>query len=602
MPSLIGHDVYCCLTICNRFRWVFCQMEVLRYCFPSNLRRVLEELPKSLDDTYKRILREINNANQAHAYRLLQCLTVASRPLRVEELAEVLAFDLSPGGIPKLNVDWRWENQEEAVLSACSSLVSVIIEDGSRVVQFSHFSVKEFLTSDRLAGCIEESQFYIPIEPSHTILAQACLGVLLCLDEHTERISAQKLPLYRYATEYWVGHARMGNVELVIKDTLDRFFDMDRPHFSSWNRLGGEYSNDDLTDSEDEDTSVLPSAASLYFAAWRGLHGVVERLLIRHPQHVRHLGGSFGTPLHAAAHGGHIEIAQFLFAHGADVNLRSAHNATPLHFASEMGHLTLVKWLLDHRANVNPQDARGHIPLHYSAHGGHIDVCRMLLEHGAVANTQGKTGSTPFLEASQSGHIDTIRLLLDHNPDVNVRELDGGWCPLHFAAINGHLQLVQKLLELNAEVDSCTHHKSTPLLMASELGHTDVVRLLLNCDADVYARDNDLDTPLHCAAGDGHLEITRMLLERGADINCQNNDGSTPLLRTAGDRNGGNSDIVRLLLDHGADVQVPNYEGKTASQLASDRERHEIVRLLSQHVSESTSGTGDRVYGLGPCV
>ena len=93
--------------VSNRFRWVFCQLEVLRNCFPSNLRRVLEELPKSLDETYKRILKEINNSNQKQAHRLLQCLAVASRPLRVEELAEVLAFDLDTGRIPILNADWR---------------------------------------------------------------------------------------------------------------------------------------------------------------------------------------------------------------------------------------------------------------------------------------------------------------------------------------------------------------------------------------------------------------------------------------------------------------------------------------------------------------
>ncbi|KAH9013803.1 hypothetical protein EDB83DRAFT_2184415, partial [Lactarius deliciosus] len=161
------------------FRWVFCQLEVLRHCFPTNLRQILDELPKSLDETYKRILKEINNANREHAYRLLQCLAVACRPLRVEELAEVLAFDLNTGGIPKLIADWRWEDQEEAVLSACSSLVSVVVDNGSRVVQFSHLSVKEFLISDRLASCMEEvSRFYIPIEPCHVILAQGCLGVL----------------------------------------------------------------------------------------------------------------------------------------------------------------------------------------------------------------------------------------------------------------------------------------------------------------------------------------------------------------------------------------------------------------------------------------
>ena len=579
--------MYFCLTIYPRFRWVFCQLEVLRCCFPSNLRRILEELPKSLDDTYKRILKGLNNANQVHAYRLLQCLTVASRPLRVEELAEVLAFDLSPGGIPKLNTDWRWENQEEAVLSACSSLVSVIIKDGSRIVQFSHFSVKEFLTSDRLAHCMEESQFYIPVELSHTILAQACLGVLLSLDDRTDMHSAQKLPLYRYATDYWAGHAQIGNVELVIKDTLDRFFDVDKPHFSAWVHCDERLKQMFSTGSVDEDSDVLPSAAPLLLAALAGLRGLVERLLIKHPQHVHHLGGFFGTPLHAAAHGGHIEVSQFLFSHGAEINSRSTHHFTPLHLASRMGHLTLVKWLLNHDADVNPLDVLGHIPLHYSAGEGHLDVCRILLEHGAVANTWGNTGSTPFLEASKSRHTDIIWLLLDHDPDVNARDSEGReQTPLHYAASRGHLKLVQKLLELNAEVDCCDRHKSTPLLIASQFGYTDVVQLLLNYNADVHARDGDLDTPLHCAAGHSHLEITRMLLERGAEVNCQNNDGNTPLLRAAGGRDGGNTDIVRLLLDHGADVHVPNRKGKTASELASDLERHEIVRLLPQHVAE----------------
>ncbi|KAH9013210.1 hypothetical protein EDB85DRAFT_1877177, partial [Lactarius pseudohatsudake] len=158
------------------FRWVFCQLEILRHCFPASVLNILEQLPKSLDETYERILREINRANRDHAYRLLQCLTVAVRPLRVEELAEVLAVDFNASGGPKLNADWRWEDNEEAVLSACSSLVAVVMDGGSRVVQFSHFSVKEFLTSNRLASSVgEESQFHIRLKSAHTILAQASL-------------------------------------------------------------------------------------------------------------------------------------------------------------------------------------------------------------------------------------------------------------------------------------------------------------------------------------------------------------------------------------------------------------------------------------------
>ena len=542
-------------------------------------------MPKSLDDTYKRILKEINNANQDHAYRLLQCLVVAHRPLRVEELAEVLAFDLSPGGIPKLNADWRWENQEEAVLLACSSLVSVIIENGSRIVQFSHFSVKEFLTSDRLASCIEESQFHIPVEHSHTILAQACLGVLLSLDDHIDPYGIGELPLYRYATDYWVGHAQIGNVELVIKDTLDCFFDTSKPHFSSWVRR--EYPYEFSTDPENEETDILPSAASLYFAAWWGFRNLVERLLVKHPEQAHHIGGYLGTPLHASADGGHIEVAQFLFAHGADINSRTARNLTPLHFASSMGHLTLVKWLLNHGAEVNSQDTSGHSSLHFSASIGHLEISRILLAHGSVTNIRDNTGSTPFLKASKYGHTDIMWLLFDHNPDVNVCDSDDQEdTPLHNAARRGLLKVIQKLLELNADVNSRNNHKSTPLLLASQYGYIGVVQLLLDYNADVDARDLDLDTPLHCAAGHNHPEIARMLLKRGAEVNYQSKNGSTPLLRAAEDLDGGNSDVVRLLLDHGADVHVRSHWGRTASEEAFDRGRHDIVRLLSQHASQ----------------
>src|ERR1700744_235802 len=110
----------------TRFRWVFCQLEMLQQCLPQSLRQTLDELPESLDGTYERVIMEFKRANQSHAYRMLQCLTVANRSLYVDELAELLAFDFdeAKGGIPKLNSNWRWDDHEQAVLSTCSSLVT----------------------------------------------------------------------------------------------------------------------------------------------------------------------------------------------------------------------------------------------------------------------------------------------------------------------------------------------------------------------------------------------------------------------------------------------------------------------------------------------
>jgi hypothetical protein len=91
-------------------------------------------LPGSLDETYERILSEIRKPNQGHAHRLVQCLAVAVRLLRVEEFAEVLAFAFNVGGTLKLNPGWHWDNQEEAVMSACSRLITIVNNGNPRVV------------------------------------------------------------------------------------------------------------------------------------------------------------------------------------------------------------------------------------------------------------------------------------------------------------------------------------------------------------------------------------------------------------------------------------------------------------------------------------
>src|SRR5712675_459222 len=219
----------------RRFRWVFCQLQVLRYCFPPSVRRILDELPDGLDETYERVLREIKKANQGIAHRLLQCLVAAVRPLRVEELAEVLAFDFTTEGIPTFNPSWRWEDQEEAVMSACSSLV-IIVKDGDlRIVQFSHFSVKEYLTSERLAESNRDvSRYHILLEPAHTVLARACLGLLLRLDDRVDRDRIKSFPLALYAAEYWDRHAQFGNVSSYVKRGMECLFDADKPHFATW--------------------------------------------------------------------------------------------------------------------------------------------------------------------------------------------------------------------------------------------------------------------------------------------------------------------------------------------------------------------------------
>ena len=85
---------------------MFCQLETLRHCLPPSVQRTLDELPESLDETYERIINHIKKPNRDHAFRILQCLVVAIRPLRLDELAEVLAVDFDDAeGMPKKEIE-----------------------------------------------------------------------------------------------------------------------------------------------------------------------------------------------------------------------------------------------------------------------------------------------------------------------------------------------------------------------------------------------------------------------------------------------------------------------------------------------------------------
>jgi ankyrin repeat protein len=386
------------------------------------VRRILNELPEGLDETYERILREIGKPNQKHAYRLLQCLVAADHPLRVEELAEVVAVDFDSEGTPMLNPGWRWSDQQEAVLSACSSLVMIVKESDWWIVQISHFSVKEFLLSSRLAESSKDvSWYHIQLEPAHTIFAQACLGVLLGLDDGVDRDSIGSFPLARYAAQYWVKHARFGNVSSRIADGMDCLFDADRRHFATWLWIY----NQDRYESLSTMRPSKPEAVPLYYAALHGFRDLAERLLARHPGDLNAEGGNFQTPLSASFYGRHPDIFALFVDNLPAADIRIKNGFTPLHMAAGFGQLEVGQRLLSHGADVNAQTNSTQTPLQIAAALGHLEFARMLLEHEALVNVPADDGETPLHRASRNGCVEIARLLLENGADRSARNNEG---------------------------------------------------------------------------------------------------------------------------------------------------------------------------------
>ncbi|KAI0289211.1 hypothetical protein BC826DRAFT_1187953 [Russula brevipes] len=463
------------------FRWVVCQLDTLRLCFPSSIRKTLNGLPATLHETYKRTLAEIPEEKRRYTRRLFQCLVAAIRPLRVEELAEIFAIEFDQDTTSNFKEGWRPENPEEAVLSACSTLITVTEDEGCKIVQFSHFSVKEFLTSDRLrtSSSAITRHYYIPLDAAHIMLARACLTVLLQLDEKVDKKRLATFPLAFYAAQHWVDHVKYEDVASRVQDVMERLFDPDESHLTAWAWIY-DVERGQARDSIDAlpESPTPCDATALYCAVLCGFSRLAEHLIVAHTEYVNAKCGRHGTALHAASYMGHLDAARVLLHHGAHVNMKNENGRTPL-------------WV--------------------AYNGGHLEVMRLLLGHGANGDVIHDSFGRLLHDASHKGQAEATQLLLQHDADVDARGYEDR-TPLHWASTSGHAKVAQLLLEYGADVNSLSMTEHTPLYLASLLGHLEVVEVLLKHGADVSIRGG-YQTPLQAASD---AEVVQLLLKHGA--------------------------------------------------------------------------------------
>jgi len=67
------------------------------------------------------------------------------------------------------------------------------------------------------------------------------------------------------------------------------------------------------------------------------------------------------------------------------------------------------------------------------------------------------------------------------------------WTLLHLASDNGHLSVVEYLVNQKADINAKTIDSWTSLHFAAENGHLSVVEYLVNQRADINAKDNCVD-------------------------------------------------------------------------------------------------------------
>jgi ankyrin repeat protein len=130
--------------------------------------------------------------------------------------------------------------------------------------------------------------------------------------------------------------------------------------------------------------------------------------------------------------------------------------------------------------------------------------------------------------ASDLGHSECLQKLLPQKViDINKKDFDG-YNPLHRAAIDGHLNCINLLLEAGANVHEKSFQGNTALHYASLHGWSECVTTLLRYKADVNEINNNGWTALHKASWRGCRNCIVILLDHGADPNQKNNKGQMP--------------------------------------------------------------------------
>ncbi|XP_056282912.1 60 kDa lysophospholipase isoform X3 [Pseudoliparis swirei] len=160
--------------------------------------------------------------------------------------------------------------------------------------------------------------------------------------------------------------------------------------------------------------------------------------------------------------------------------------------------------------------------------------------------------------------------------------------PLACAAAKiGDVEALEALKEMGTNLCLSDYDGRTPLHIAACEGHLKLVEYLLSHGATVYAKDRYGDTPLSNAVRFRHKEVVKLLRKTGAHFSRDELDeAGTELCSLAA---GGDLEGLEMWKLAGADLNKPGYDGQTALQLARAVGKTEVVAFLVQLMSKTST-------------
>jgi len=164
------------------------------------------------------------------------------------------------------------------------------------------------------------------------------------------------------------------------------------------------------------------------------------------------------------------------------------------------------------------------------------------------STTPSKASQAPAIHRSAAdGRADSVAEALDQEPRLLYQKDASGYTALHHAAVGGHLDVIEVLLDKGAKLDAIGSRGETALYLAASKGNYEVVKLLSEHGANVDRASSDGKTPLHRAAMAGDSDTVTVLLDAGADASLKDRSGKTALEMAQRYRQGDSERVIRSL-------------------------------------------------------
>ena len=484
------------------------------------LRKSLATLPQTLDQTYDRILTAISEKDRMYTIRILQWLTFSARPLSLEEVAEVIAIDVAR--------DLAFDRDEVLVepleaLEICSSLVTIVKEEptrrsehGRQIVILAHYSVQEYLVSDRIRQGPAKQYSMKEIE-CHKAMTIGCLGYLNQFQEPLTDEIYYASALADYSANFWSDHLqKTEDQEEEMSQLVMRLLFTNDSAFANCIRIFDPDTGELYEDRTGDQEIITP----LYYASSLGLK-TVTKLLLDQNVDVNAVCGIDGSALWAAVKCSRLEVAELLVNAKADVNVSDWEGFMPLPVAIRQSDTAIAKVLISAGADVNVRDQGFSSPLEEASTIGDETLVKMLIDRNAeINNEDGDVLFNALWRALDEKHDAIVKLLVDAGAAVNIRDGDD-YTPLQTAACcsSGNEKVVRRLIEAGADVNAYGNDFiGNALFAAAERGNTAVVELLLNEGADINALHAKLGSALHGAVRASKEATAELLLRRGASV------------------------------------------------------------------------------------